>query len=167
MCRFYVRESHLILKKDFRYWINKVRTRQGRWWAFCFGKKRMVQSRPSRAKPICYNCDELGHMTKWYPKLSNWSMNVFVVKYLSECDLEITLRIMIKNTRLMFLKSHISDHEIIFLVDTMAIHSFMSLVLEKELNLSTYKANKLIQVRFINGKSCQTLDVVLDIWFQS
>ncbi len=67
------------------------------------------------------------------------------------------------NPRLLFLKGSIHDHDVSFLLDTSATHSFVSLRLAMELGLQLKESSKPIKVQFAKSKPHNTSKVATNV----
>ena len=117
----------------------------------------------------CHKCGKIGHFVANCPgnKVSTKASHVCVVDRILEGGFVAKASSLKPRPSLLYIKAQINGKNVSCLVDTGAMHSFMSPKLTRELGLPTRRAGKPINVRFAKGEPHEMKEVALHVNLKS
>ena len=117
----------------------------------------------------CHKCGKIGHFVANCPdnKVSTETSHVCAADQMLEGGFVAKVSSLKLRPSLLYLEAQINGKNVSCLIDTGAIHSFMSPKLARELGLPMWRAGKPINVRFANGEPHETKEVALHVNLKS
>ena len=117
----------------------------------------------------CQKCGKIGHFVADFPnnKVSTKSSHVCVADQMLEGGFVAKASSLKPRPSLLYLEAQINGKNVSCLVDTRAMHSFMSPKLARELGLPMQRAGKPINMRFAKGKPQEMKEMALHVNLKS